>query len=388
MSDDRSFPALDGLRGIAALSVVLTHVAFLTGEVISPGVFAPLLSRLNFGVTLFFLLSGFLLYRPFVRAAMGGRPVPGPGRFWLRRALRIFPAYWLALAVVVPVAGTAPFTTGDLVAYATLTHTYAETLNDPALTQMWTLVVELSFYALLPLLARASLRGRDPVAVLRRQAVLLAGLVAATVAYVPVVRTLWPEQRQLLLWLPAYLDWFALGMALAVASVVLASPELTARCRLGVLSRVGEDAVTCWVIGGLLLWTATLPLAGPRTLDPPTGWEWALQHGLYGAAATFFLLPCVLGEKLSGLLGSRPLRFLGEISYGIYLWHLGVVLVVFRVLDRPIFGAGFWSILGPTVLVTIVIATASYRLLERPVLSLGRSRSGTSRPASATPQQS
>lgn len=393
-----AFPQLDGLRAIAALSVVFTHVAFLTGEVISPGPFAPLLSRLNFGVTLFFLLSGFLLYRPFVRAALTGRPAPGPGRFWLRRALRIFPAYWLALAVLIPVAGTTSFDVRDLVSYATLTHTYNDTPGDPALTQMWTLVVELSFYLMLPVLARVSLRGRDPEAVLRRQAVLLLGLVAVTLTYVPVIREVWPADRQPLLWLPAYLDWFALGMALAVASVVLASPELTARCHLEPLRRTAEDTGTCWVIGGLLLWTATLPLAGPRTLDPPTGWEWAAQHGLYAAAAAFLMLPCVLGDRsgsvLLRVLGSRPLRFLGEISYGIYLWHLGIIVLVFRVLDRPVFEAGFWMILVPTLAVTVTVAAASYWLLERPVLSLGRRRkrgessSGTSSPASATAQQS
>lgn len=396
-----AFPQLDGLRAIAALSVVLTHVAFLTGEVISPGPFAPLLSRLNFGVTLFFLLSGFLLYRPFVRAALTGRPAPGLGRFWLRRGLRIFPAYWLALAVLVPVAGS-PFDARDLIAYATLTHTYTDAPNDPALTQMWTLVVELSFYLVLPVLARISLRGRDPVAVLRRQAVLLLGLVAVTVTYVPVIRAVFPSNRQPLLWLPAYLDWFALGMALAVASVVLASPELTGRCHLDAFRRMAGDAGTCWVIGGLLLWTATLPLAGPRTLDPPTGWEWAAQHGLYAAAAAFFMLPCVLGDRSGGdrsggvllrVLGSRPLRFLGEISYGIYLWHLGIIVLVFRVLDRPIFEAGFWTILVPAVAATVAVAAVSYRLLERPLLSLGWRRrtgssSGTSSPASATAQQS
>ena len=394
-----AFPRLDGLRALAAFAVVFTHVGFLTGRTGDNGPFGPILARLNFGVTLFFLLSGFLLYRPFVAAALAGRPRPALGRFWLRRGLRIFPAYWLALAVTLGAGiATTDFSARDVLAYVTLTHTYAGAPDDSALTQMWTLVTELAFYAVLPLLAVVSLpRGRDPMALLRRQAVLLAGLVAATIAYVPVVRALTtPENRRALLWLPAYLDWFALGMALAVASCVLASPELAARCRLGVLNRLADDAATCWVIGGLLLWTASLPIAGPLTLVPPTGWEWTAQHGLFGAAAAFFMLPCVLGGsggRIRAFLGSTPMRRLGTVSYGVYLWHLPLIVVLFRVLDQQPFTGGFWRLLGLTAVVATAAATASYVLVERPVLNLGRGSgsrgsSGSSTPARATAQQS
>jgi len=383
-----AFPQLDGLRALAAFGVVLTHTAFLTGRTADDGPFAPILARLNFGVTLFFLLSGFLLYRPFVAAALAGRPRPALRRFWVRRALRIFPAYWLALAVLLAFAATSRFSPGDVLAYATLTHTYVGAPEDGALTQMWTLVVEVAFYLVLPLLALASLpRGREPMALLRRQAVLLVGMVAVTIGYVPAVRAIWPRQPQMLLWLPAYLDWFALGMALAIASCVLGSPELTARCRLGVLSRLADDGATCWIVGGLLLWTASLPLAGPLTLVPPTGWERAAQHALFGAAAAFLMLPCVLGThdrgRIRAFLGAAPMRRLGTVSYGVYLWHLGLIVLTFRLLDQQLFSGGFWRLLGIVAVASVAVATASYELLERPLLSRGRTR-----PARATAQHS
>lgn len=388
------FPRLDGLRALAAYAVVLTHVAFLTGSTADDGPFAPILARMNFGVTLFFLLSGFLLYRPFVAAALAGRPRPDLRRFWLRRGLRIFPAYWLALGVTLATGiAVRDFSPAQILSYATLTHTYAGAPEDPALTQMWTLVVEVAFYAVLPLLAMVSLRpGREPMALLRGQGGLLLALVAGTIAYVPVVRALWPGDRDPLLWLPAYLDWFALGMALAVASCVLASPELTARCRLGVFARLADDGGTCWVIGGLLLWIASLPVAGPLTLVPPTGWEWTAQHGLYGAAAAFLMLPAVLGGergRIRAFLGAPVLRRLGSISYGVYLWHLALIVVVFRMLEQDPFTGGFWRLLVLVSLAATGTAAASYTLVERPLLSLGgRGSSGSRTPASASAQQS
>src|SRR5260370_42480308 len=112
---------LDGLRAAAAVAVVLTHVAFQTGEVVR-GAGGALLGRLDAGVAVFFALSGFLLYRPYVAARWDGRPPPPVRRYALRRAARILPAYWLA-----PIAAGAtsrPAPRGRVLPHARLAPTY------------------------------------------------------------------------------------------------------------------------------------------------------------------------------------------------------------------------------------------------------------------------
>ena len=92
-------PALDGVRALAALAVLVTHVAFTTGAY-GAGLPGALLARLDVGVPLFFVLSGYLLYRPHARARVGGRPALPARAYLLRRAARILPAYLLVVLVV------------------------------------------------------------------------------------------------------------------------------------------------------------------------------------------------------------------------------------------------------------------------------------------------
>ena len=90
---ERAFPALDGVRILAATAVVVNHVASKTGTSYVDGLAASLLGHLDIGVAVFFVLSGFLLFRPFPQAAARGRAAPGTGAYLWRRALRILPAY-------------------------------------------------------------------------------------------------------------------------------------------------------------------------------------------------------------------------------------------------------------------------------------------------------
>ena len=141
--------ALDGLRGLAALGIVLLHVwMFDHGDAGRPpkGPADLVIGELRLGVPLFFVLSGFLVFRPWAAAALDGRPAPRPGRYVLRRAARIVPAYWAALA--------AAFVGLRVVDHPLLEATAKQDLDPP----MWTLGVEVSFYAILPLVGWAATR--------------------------------------------------------------------------------------------------------------------------------------------------------------------------------------------------------------------------------------
>src|SRR4030081_2875833 len=91
-------PALDALRAVGAVAIVATNVGFWTAATADP-FWGGLVARLNVGVAIFFVLSGFLLFRSFARAAEGQTPAPDTNRYLVRRGVRILPAYWLAVIV-------------------------------------------------------------------------------------------------------------------------------------------------------------------------------------------------------------------------------------------------------------------------------------------------
>jgi len=102
------FPAFDGLRAIAALTVVAVHTSFIAGLTPRNPAVGRYTGRLEIGVAVFFLISGFLLYRPFVVAHLSAAPKPRTGAFWLRRILRIVPAFWLVLFIETHVLHAGP----------------------------------------------------------------------------------------------------------------------------------------------------------------------------------------------------------------------------------------------------------------------------------------
>jgi peptidoglycan/LPS O-acetylase OafA/YrhL len=365
-TETRHIGTLDGVRAVAAYGVIATHAGFNSGRSLDNGPFAPLLARLDFGVTLFFLLSGFLLFRPFAVAALTNTPGPRVGSFWWRRFLRIAPAYWLTIVVVLGVLTTQqPTTRGEWRSYLLLTQTYDGHNIDSSLTRMWTLATEIGFYAALPLLAIAARRlgSRRPQA---GQLGLVAALGVGALAASLINQAIAGDYSAGRLWLPVYLDWFGLGMLLAIASIPVDHPA-----RLVVtLRELARAPGTCWIFGALLFWISTLPIAGPRNLLAASWWEFASKHYLYGAAAFFFLLPVALGSAgwIRRLLGNRFMSWLGAISYGVYLWHLPLLIAIQHWLGWHTFGGHFLELFVLTTLAATAAAAASWYLLERPLL--------------------
>lgn len=362
-----ALPALDGLRALAVLAVVLTHVGFQTGTTLR-GLSGGVLARLDIGVTLFFLLSGFLLYRPFAAAHVRGGPTPRLRAYLRNRALRILPAYWVLVVVAVPLVTPERTSAGELVRQLLLLQTATAGHLLEGLTQTWSLVVEAGFYVLLPALAWCARprRPRSPDEQLRVELAMLGAMSVLALAWQTAVHsTTALDVRVAGLWLPGYLDWFALGMGLAV---VRTWREATGRA--GVLDELASAAGTCWAVGGLLFLLATTPLAGPRGLLEPTAWEAVGKHVLFGVAAAFLLLPAVLGQD-SGVrraLSTPVARHVGRISYGVFLWHLVALYVVFALPGLEPFRGDFWVVLALALGLSVAAAEVSLRLVEEPAL--------------------
>lgn len=211
--------SLDALRGLAALGIVVLHVwMFDYGDAHRPekGFTELFIGELRLGVPLFFVLSGFLLYRPFVASALDGRAPQQLRRYAIRRAARILPAYWLALLAAFfllrHLDHPSQATWSELPVHALFLQNYfVETLKDLD-PPMWTLAVEVTFYATLPILGWLGLRlARTRT----RQALLCTALAAAgaVVAGVSMVQRWEPTVTNSLL---THLHEFAAGMLVAV----------------------------------------------------------------------------------------------------------------------------------------------------------------------------
>src|SRR4029450_13955862 len=152
-SVNRHFACFDGLRAIAATLIVVHHAGFASGDTFRYG-WGAYVGRMDIGVPIFFGLSGFLLFRPYVAAQFAGTQPIGNADFWTRRVLRIFPAYWAALFLQVILGGIVVHSLFGLLVYMSLTQIYFMRYVIGAITQSWSLAPEMSFHGFLPFWAR------------------------------------------------------------------------------------------------------------------------------------------------------------------------------------------------------------------------------------------
>ena len=388
------FPGLNAVRALGATCVVGTHVGFQTGRS-AYGPFSASIARLDCGVALFFVLTGFLLFRPYAVVAVTGQGrTPRVGTYLRHRALRILPAYWLVAAVcllLLPPLGNNSVAS-DVLHHLTLTQIYDLGIQHTGLTQAWSLCVEVAFYLVLPLLARVVLvRGGNRLAWFLLAVVALAG--AAWNPYLNATGAL--DVRIAGQWLPGFLDWFVAGMALALAQVRLTS-DLTPAPWLLRLQELARTPATCWVSAVAVFAIATSPIAGPTTiravLDVPTTSSVLLKNLLYLLIAVLVVLPLALGRQDEGraraLLATRPVQLLGEVSYGIFLWHLAVLEAVVRLTRTPLFTGSWLVVFALTWGLTVPVAWLSYRYLERPLMSWHPRAVSVPRPRASTDQTS
>jgi peptidoglycan/LPS O-acetylase OafA/YrhL len=319
------------------------------------------------GVHLFFVLSGFLLFLPFARHLLLDSRRPSATHFYKRRLLRIIPAYYVALVVVWAVfeRDTIVDPVRQFVTHALLVHNYsAETykgLDGPT----WTMAVEVQFYALMPLIALAAvwLLARS------RRALILGGVVlllaspvasAATVALKRVVPEF--EGHATILSTFHFMSTFGCGI-LAACVYTLAMGGRISPHRPRQIARAG--LVLFVVLFAMYAFRGELGLE----VDLRDYYTFALVMGVMYAG---LLLHVVLSPTAGpGRLLSRPsIRFLGDISYSVYLLHLPIQYYWLAPWGSGLGGA--WPVvvmIGGTVLVVIPLATLSFWFVERPFLA-------------------
>jgi peptidoglycan/LPS O-acetylase OafA/YrhL len=367
------FPLMDSLRAIAAISVFFAHGLVLL-EALGGTSLSSFLARQDVGVAIFLMISAFLLYRPFVQARYARQPRPALVPFAIRRVLRIVPAYWLALTGVALWLGAHYVFTGEgVLRYYGLLQVYDTDTITKGIGQAWTVCIEITFYLLLPVWAVTASRRewRTTRGFARSELVPLALMFAAGLVWnywareATAIGTTKPTPGTYTL--PAYFEFFAMGMALAVASVLLWNrPRQPAIVRL-----VDEKPWLPWAGALVAFWVSGL--AG-GAYDRVSNAEFVYRHEMNGLTALFLLLPAIFGDQSRGwvrrLLANRYLLWLGMTSYAFYLWHL-VILNRFIQYDIPgkLGGGGY---LAAAFALSLAVGGASWYGLEIHALRLGR----------------
>lgn len=363
------FPLVDSLRAIAALSIFAFHAS---GEVTLPEGVRQFTNTFAAGVPVFFVISGFVLYRPFALAALKGDPAPTAAAYAWRRFLRIVPAFWLALTVYV-VFGPRSESLSELPRLYGFAQVYDPATVLSGLAPAWSLNDEVVYYVMLPLaaLAAGSLAGRHGR--LRRQAAMVGALALLSFAYKAWFFAWGGDparvRDQVFLFQPGWnLDLFVLGMAVALWSAKCSlegAPDRAARF-------AARHATASWALAVALF--VVLSLNSGAAFDRAGS---VLLHVGRAAMAVCIVMPAIWGEvgrgRVRKVLAWRPLLTLGVLSYSLYLFHKMWLDLVFS--RRP---AGFSGAGADVVLIAIgfagalVTAYTVYVLVERPALSLRR----------------
>ncbi len=397
---------LDGVRAIACLAVIAFHISadahiwdirglgHLAVSIVMAG---------DTGVILFFLLSGFLLFLPYATSLLYDSAWPSTRHFYLRRAIRILPAYYVSLFLLTWLTHPEylrPDHLNQFLLFLTLFMDSSQSTYQQINGPYWTLAIEWQFYLLLPLLALA-MRSLVQHGSLRRRAWVLLGCLLTVLAW-GVVSRYWglylfthPTQTWLvprpvlniaLFFLYGcggrdfhgkFLEDFSVGMLAALCYVLARNSAPT-----GAFNTMLRK-LSPWLWGGGLLWLLGMALweasrANPQMRFLPEAlfstymWSRDIAMSLgYGACLLAILFGC---RGLQSMFAWSPLRWVGLISYSLYIWHVPIVQL-FRTFVEP--SVHYWPL--PVVyglhwvwvlLVVFPLSLASYLLIEKPWMRL------------------
>lgn len=343
---ERRSVRLESIRGFGAIAVVLTHI-FAYEHHFEPVIYQGYSHKAimyggDIALQLFFALSGYLLYRPFARRDFVGGEV-SVRSYALNRALRVLPLYYtvvILLLIFQQHGGTWTEWWRFLLFSEEFSVKTAQTVDGP----IWSLVVEITFYILLPFLAWAVARlARGSALRAGGMLLVLGGLSAVFHQSHPTPALIWSYS------FPATFYGFIPGMLVALVDVSWRGQAPGwLRGFLGRSDTWFVGCVACWLI---LFWKPTVSL-------------------LWSPSAFLLVGACVLplrSKNLVRVLDWRPIGLLGVVSYSLYLWHVPIITKVL-----PHAPHGTWGLALVVYPLGLVAAVLSYSLVERPMLQLRR----------------
>jgi peptidoglycan/LPS O-acetylase OafA/YrhL len=411
--------SLDSIRAIAILSVVFFHVAMQTSlkkTSVLPPIIVDFILAGGSGVTLFLVLSGFLLFLPYIKSLLFDSEWPSIRSFYFRRALRIWPGYYIALFVMIILSKSQYLQPGHwkhlllfLTFFMDSSRATFQDINGP----FWTLAVEWQFYIILPwlslamrpLVQRGSLKRRISALALCLMILTLWGLLTRYGGY-------YFSRNDTTLGLPhsvfnlavallygvlgpgphsKYLDDFAIGMLTAVCYVVAQQPFAGT-------FKIWLQKLSPWLLGlsilGLILlseWNAGIYGSDPN-INLYTGFYYEIFHELLYSLSYVALILGVLfgGNFITTIFEWSPFRWIGLISYSMYIWH-NPITVPFSsaAITSTEMGHSFLFFSFTSIWVFIAVIPFSlvmYVLIERPFMQFSNRlhRSASNKPLVAT----
>lgn len=411
-NQQHAIAALDGVRAIAALLVVSLHISEIAGVPWDVNQ-NPIATAFAFfgrtGVVLFFVLSGFLLFLPYARALLFQEAWPSARAFYLRRIFRIWPGYYLTLIAMILLFSHAYLQPGrwpDLALFLTFFMDSSLRTWQQIDGPFWTLATEWQFYMLLPLIALGFsllVKRLAPSPSKRLSMVLLC--CAGVIAWGLLTRGLglvYQRHPQINLLLPhavlnvilfftfgiqgKYLEVFALGMGVSALYTYARHPA-SGKALQATLQRLSNLA---WIAGLLVLICIALWQVAAETdrnampnftaldfLHPLRSFYAWLGEPLAGVGFALCVLAILFGSHaLKGLFEVPLLRWIGMLSYGLYMWHLNLLLAFNSWIAPHLTGPGailskdliLW---GFVCVMIIPFCAFFYKTIEAPGIRLG-----------------
>jgi peptidoglycan/LPS O-acetylase OafA/YrhL len=332
--------------------------------------FGALIAELRVGVPIFFLISGFLLYRPFAAADVLGAPAIRSGAFLWRRFLRIVPLYWVVLTIVGLTTFSSTNRAGGFFSgepwwvFYGFGQVYVPGAYGGGLQQAWTLCIELTFYLLVPVYAAFATKLRRRGAGMGTELGVLLLLAVASQVFRRIIASS-DSTAYLGRTLPSCFYLFAFGMALAILSVYSELRPASAMTR----RLMSLPPSLAWSTAGIV-YCAQAWLLRRSNIDP-------LIDVADGVIALFLLLPAVFDDgrrvAVRRFLAYPLVAWIGLVSYGMYLWHPHVLSALHHTaVGERVADHGFVPLAILLLACTAAISGVTYYVVERPVLRLKR----------------